>query len=381
VVESKRPWRISGASVQQPCSNVVAVGEKLDLNRIRAEIRRLVAEAPDEPTYCELKEKLSYSTKKEKGELVKDVSSFSNADLEVLGGYGYIIFGVSNDGRVVGIGDIPGDPSAEARQIVNGHLDRAVNFEYVTCEVDDKAGGTKRVAAIVVPDSRRRPHVVSREIKENLNNRDKFWLRKGEVWVRKTGGRALATAQDLDEIYEGKLRRLVDDQVRPLQERVQLLEGDLREQRSTVPELGFGFAVAGSRDPSPRGRPYPVLNSLIDVSLVDDEVSWAEKQIQIKKAEMRPYSSAVTLGPSVRDYERYKEELGQWLVKLENLLVVDFVLVNTGRGPAEDVEVVLEVPVQLRPSDELPDRPRRPKTISLAPVELIPTCSLPHSRN
>ena len=99
--------------MHQPCSNVIPVGEKLDVERHREEIRRLVAEAPDEPTYCEFKEKLSYAAKKEKGELVKDVSSFANADLEALGGYGYIVFGVSNDGRVVGVGNISGDPPSE----------------------------------------------------------------------------------------------------------------------------------------------------------------------------------------------------------------------------------------------------------------------------
>jgi len=130
----------------------------------------LVAEAPDEPTYCEFKKVLSYASKKEKGELVKDVSSFANADLEALGGYGYIIFGISDDGNVVGIEGLTGDPPSEIRQIVNGHLDRPIVFEYVTCEVDDESGGSQRVSAIIVPDSRRRPHVVSREIKECRSN-------------------------------------------------------------------------------------------------------------------------------------------------------------------------------------------------------------------
>src|SRR5918999_7289 len=98
-----RPRTHFEAFVQQPCSNAHRVGTHLDTDKHRGEIRRLVAEAPDEPTYCEFKEKLSYATPKEKGELVKDVSSFANADLEALGGYGYIIFGVSNDGEVVGL--------------------------------------------------------------------------------------------------------------------------------------------------------------------------------------------------------------------------------------------------------------------------------------
>jgi hypothetical protein len=149
----------------------------------------------------------------------------------------------------VGIGNTSGDPPSDARQIDNGHLERPVDFEYVTCEVDDKAGGEKRVAAIVVPDSRRRPHVASREIKEHLNNRDKFWLRKGEVWVRKAGGRKLAAAEDIDTMYEGKLRRLVDDQVRPLQQRVELVEQDLSERTRAMPNVSFGFQVPKSREP------------------------------------------------------------------------------------------------------------------------------------
>ena len=191
--------------MQQPCSNVVAAGERLDVDRHREVIRHLVAEAPDEPTYCEFKQELSYASKKDKGELVKGVAAFANVALESLGGHGYIIFGVSKEGRVVDVEGFGGDPPSEIRQIVNGHLDRSVDFEYLTCEVDDKAGGKKQVAAIVVPDSRRRPHVTSKEITENVNNKDKFRLRQREIWVRKTGGRQLATAEDIDALYEGKL--------------------------------------------------------------------------------------------------------------------------------------------------------------------------------
>ena len=87
-----------------------------DVQRHREQIRRLVAEVPDEPTYCEFKEALSYGTPKNNGELVKDVSSFANTDLEALGGHGYIIFGVSNGGRVVGIANSAGDPSSATRR-------------------------------------------------------------------------------------------------------------------------------------------------------------------------------------------------------------------------------------------------------------------------
>lgn len=350
--------------MQQPCSNAIRTDRKLDDEQHRKEIRRLVAEAPDEPTYCEFKQTLLHATPKERGELVKDVSSFANADLEALGGYGYIIFGVSNGGQVVGIVDVAGDPSSAARQVINGHLGRSVGFEYLTCEVDDKAGGTKRVAAIVVPDSRRRPHVVAREIRERLGNRDKFWLRKGEVWVRKTGGRELATADDMDEMYEGKLRRLVEERVRPLQERIQVLERDLREQRRTVPDLGFGFIASDSFEPLPEGKPRSVLNNLIDVERIAEEMAWAEERTEAVAGHRR----YIATGPFQEDYAQYRQELEAWVSQLADILVVDFVLTNTGRAPAEDVQAALLVPAELRPREGLPEEPERPRS----PLEPAP---------
>jgi Putative DNA-binding domain len=337
----------------------------MDVERHRERIRRLVTEAPDEPTYCEFKQKLSYSTKREKGELVKDVAAFANTDLESLGGYGYLVFGVSNDGRVVGVEGLAGDPPSETRQIVNGRLDRPIVFEYLTCEVEVKVGCTKRIAAIVVPDSSRRPHVVSREIKEHTGNKDVYWLRKSEVWVRGTGGRHLATAEDLDTIYEGKLRRLVDDQVRPLRERIERLEEDLREHKSVLPQLGFGLVMNGAQ-PSLEGRPYPVLDNLVSVGGVHKEIDWAKaKYAAVKGKEARQFGSR-HLGPSSIDYADYIRSLESWLQKLKELLVVDLVLTNMGRVPAQDVQVVLDVPADLRPREVLPSRPQRPRDFVLS---------------
>jgi len=345
--------------VQQPCSNAVGGGARLEVERHRSEIRRLVAGAPDEPTYCEFKETLSYATPKEKGELVKDVSSFANADLEVLGGYGYIVYGVSNDGRVVGITAGVGDQSSMTRQTINGYLGRSVNFEYLTCEVDDKTGSTKRVAALVIPDSTRRPHVVSREIKERLNNRDKFWLREGEIWVRKTGGRVLATADDVDSMYEGKLRRMVEEQVRPLRERIDQLERDLRERPSAIPSLGFGFRVPGSMQPSQEIQPYPVIGNLIAEDQIQEEIDSAWRLV-VDASEPRPWASRYGRAPTTEDYEGYVRALEDWAAELKDLLLIDFVLVNTGSAPAEDVQIVLTMPAALKPSKALPVRPEQP---------------------
>src|SRR5215212_8374125 len=94
-------------------------------------------------------------------------------------------------------------------------------------------------------------------------------------------------------MYEGKLRRLVDDQVRPLRERVERLESDLRKQRNTVPELRFGMFDLSSSGPLPSGRPYTVLGNLIDESRSREQIERARKQAKIKKAK-QPWSS--TLG-------------------------------------------------------------------------------------
>jgi hypothetical protein len=67
-----------------------------------------------------------------------------------------------------------------------------------------------------------------------------------------------------------------------------------------------------------------------------------------------------------RDFEEYVRELETWLRELEDFLVVEFVIANTGRAPAEDVEVVVEAPAELRPSEELPEMPDRPRAFTLS---------------
>jgi len=362
------------------CSNRAATqiraGGKLDIEKHREQIRSLVAEAPDEPTYCEFKKLLSYATKKEKGELVKDVSSFANADLEALGGYGYMVFGVSNDGQVVGIENTSGDSPSAVWQIVNGHLGRPVVFEYITCEVGDKTGGRKRVGALVVPDSKIRPHVVSKEIKEPLSkNRDKFWLREGEVWVRKAGGRELATAEDLDVMYEGKLRRMVDDGLRPLQQRVERLERDLHERTSATPKPDFGFAVPNSWEPSQELRPYPALGNLINAEGIQAKIERVKKQA----AEAPKVDSVVprftNVGPTAKDYEEYAQELQEWLIKVHDVFYINFVFVNTGVALAEDVQVILTIPAVLKPGTTLPAKPSRPSIVPNDVDRFIPSVS------
>lgn len=332
----------------------------------REEIRRLVSEVPDEPTHCEFKRDLGYRTKKEKGELVKDVSSFANIDLDALGGYGYIIFGVAPDGEIVGVENLPGDPPSELRGVINGYLDRPILFKYITCEVDDGTSGSGLLAALVIPDSRRRPHVVSRELTEQQQKKTKTWLRRGEVWVRRTGGRELATAEDIDMMYEGKLRTLVEAAVKPISEVVARLERDVSEMRSAVPDLSLRFAVWDADEPLQETLPTAVVGNLISSESWDE----AQKLLHMaKKKAAADHPNNIAFGPvypkltgkaSSEDYREYAELLQQWMAEVEDLSLFELLLLNTGQSVAEDVEVVLEVPTVLRPQEELPEKPELP---------------------
>ena len=220
----------------------------IDAEHHRRKVRELVQEPPDEPTYCELKRELAYTTKAEKAELVKDVVSFANAPLEHHGGFGYLIFGVAPDGSIPGVADpLPGDPPSAIRDLLNKYLERPVGFEFVTTDVEDGDAHERRLAAVVVPNSRRKPHMISRDFHEQLDKKTKYFLRKGEVWVRKAGGRQLATAEDMDAMYEAKLMGVARDAAEPLERRIEALERELGALRKASPVPKFGAASYDER--------------------------------------------------------------------------------------------------------------------------------------
>jgi hypothetical protein len=204
---------------------------------------------------------------------------------------------------------------------------------------------------------------VSKEVTEQQGKKTTFWLRVGEVWVRKTGDRELATAEDLDAMYEGKLRSLVNERLQPLQERVERIERDLREQKSVIPEITFGLALPGDTEPLPEGSPRPVLGNLVDPEGVDEEIEWAKAQAFTRRSEAGPFLARTTVGPTAKDFEEYERELETWLRELEDLLIVEFMITNTDRAPAEDVEVIVSVPFEPRPREELPEMPDLPRSV------------------
>ena len=339
----------------------------------RQRVYDLAQEPPDEPTYCELKREFAYKTNGENAELVKDIVSFANTPLEHHGGFGYLIFGVAQDGGIVGVADpLPDDPPSEIRNLLNKYLERPVYFEFVTTHVEDHSGEKKRLAAVVVPNSRRRPHMISRELQEQQGKKTRFFLRKREVWVRKAGGRELATAEDMDAMYEAHLLSAARDATEPLARRVEDLESELARLKSSSPEPCFGVALPGEREPVQEAAVRPAVEILFTREAargLADELSWATRLQERSEKERRQRESEMpirilrdsrgSLDP--RSYAEYRENLKVWLNEFRDFVMVELALSNTGEVPAEDVSVEVEIPQELSCRVELPmEKPERP---------------------
>lgn len=335
----------------------------------REKVRELAQEPPDEPTHCELKQEFACATKSEKSELVKDIASFANTPLEHHGGYGYLIFGVSQDGDIPGISEsLGGDPPSEIRNLLNGYLERPVGFEFVTThvEVNDQK---RRLAAVIIPNSRCRPHVISKERQDQKDKKTKFLLRKGEVWLRKAGGRQLATAEDIDAMYEAKFLSTARDAAEPLERRIQALENELAELRSASPVPSLGIALPGEREPTQEASARPANEVLFTESEFEDlvaELDWAKKQAERERRQrgagnMWNLPTSMDGSPSPQEYMEYRRNLEDWLYQLGDFVMVEIALSNTGEVPAENVYVEIEIPPELAARQELPgEKPERP---------------------
>lgn len=355
----------------------------------RQRVRDLAQEPPDEPTYCELKRGFAYSTNAEKAELVKDIVSFANTPLEHYGGFGYLIFGVTQDGDIPGVEDpLPGDPPSEIRNLLNKYLERPVYFEFVTTHVGDDGGEKKRLAAVVVPNSRRRPHVISRELQEQQGKKAKFFLREREVWVRKAGGRDRATAEDIDAMYEARFLSAARDATEPLARRIEDLEGELVRFRSASPIPSFGVSLPGEREPVQEATVREAIQVLFTQEEVEElaaELGWAKERAQRAQRERNTgsivrLSTQIGRGPSPKEYAEYRENLRDWLNRLRDLVMVELMLSNTGEVQAEDVSVEIEIPPELTVHAELPqekpERPVDPITLGMMPRSLSPKYTL-----
>jgi len=129
-----------------------------------------------EGTTIEFKRELNVSSNPEKAEFAKDISAMANTVSEK----GYIVYGVTNDQKIVGITRKHGLDESVI-QIASSRIFPPVNFEQIWLEI----GGVS-VLTLEVPKSRTRPHWI-------VNSRDVFIRRNkvvekaypDEIWAMK----------------------------------------------------------------------------------------------------------------------------------------------------------------------------------------------------
>jgi hypothetical protein len=204
--------------------------------------------------------------------------------------------------------------------------------------------------------------MISRELQQQQGRKSRFLLRKGEVWVRKAGGRQLATAEDIDAMYEAKLLSVARDAAEPLNQRIEILERELARLKSALPTLSFGVALPGEPEPAQEAPVRPANEVLFTQEEFEElvaELAWAKERAQRARQErnagsMLGFSTRLSSGPSPQEYMDYGENLEGWLHQLRGFVMVELALSNTGEVPAEDVSVEIEIPPELSARKDLP---------------------------
>lgn len=133
-------------------------------------------------------------------ELTKDISAFANT----FGGY--LVFGVRNQNKdLVGlpseIEGLLGDAN-NLLQKINRHLDPAI--EHLRAKTFDFDG--LRIVILMVPQSRGRTHVISKDGEfTHKSGKKQTLLRKGTFYIRRSAGNHLADSRDLEAVVERRI--------------------------------------------------------------------------------------------------------------------------------------------------------------------------------
>jgi hypothetical protein len=154
----------------------------------------------EEDTQIDFKESFNVQDEREWLEITKDIMGFAN-----LNG-GYILFGVRN-GTFEQIG-IDCDTNVVLRdsnnilQKINRNLEPPINL--LRCKPFIRE--SKYFVAVFIPSSLGTTHIVSRDGGFKFPSGEaKIVLRKGTIYVRRSGGNHLADARDLDDIINRRI--------------------------------------------------------------------------------------------------------------------------------------------------------------------------------
>lgn len=140
-----------------------------------------------------------------KGEFIKDIASFGNSLEE---GQGYIFYGVSEQGEIVGIQPDAHHDDAELQELVQNFIQPPVPFLYYEQELEGK-----QIGVIIIDENRYGAHIITKNIAQ---------LREGQVLIRRGSRNSSATPHELSLLarrsalkaghvaYTTALRQLVD---------------------------------------------------------------------------------------------------------------------------------------------------------------------------
>lgn len=166
---------------------------------LREHIAKLI-DLDNENSKIDFKRNLDISTKKNKAELIKDVIAFANSE-PVNDPNGYYIIGVQHkrlfDTLSLNLDD------ATLQQIVNSKCHRPIDFQFRQFSIKGTTLGV-----IIIPKSDERPHHV---LDDYFDNRGKKLLQKGSIFIRKGSSTDIATREDLDLMYEERIKKRVEE--------------------------------------------------------------------------------------------------------------------------------------------------------------------------
>lgn len=144
------------------------------------EIMVLVAQAPEQTKVDVKQSGLVLRGDSPKAEFIKDIASFGNS-LEH--GKGYIFYGVTEQGNIVGIQPDTYHDDADLQELIPNFIQPPVPFLYYEQELDEK-----RIGVVIIDENRYGAHIITRNIAQ---------LREGQVLIRRGSRNSSATPHEL----------------------------------------------------------------------------------------------------------------------------------------------------------------------------------------
>jgi len=171
----------------------------------------LLLDYREEDSHVDYKESFDHKQEKDWLEITKDVMAFANTE------GGYLVFGVRDGSwEVIGLDTEVARFLSDATEIakkVNRHVDPAMTGLRSKLVQPQ----SKLIVILFMPPSIPRTHVISKDGRFSFpSGKEKLVLRKGTLYVRRSGGNHLVDSRDLDDLISRRIehfRRSLMDKI------------------------------------------------------------------------------------------------------------------------------------------------------------------------